>query len=624
MIKRITRRWSLITKFLMTLIIVVMVPIVILGSVSYLRSAYLLENQVDDLLSQIADEVNHNIDTIVADYDYLLVRMLGKNEVRDFIKTDPEDYLARIEFANWLETSISTDFFLKNPYALNIQLFGKNGVSYSSDGNKKMRDYSFYDPILPMDGTLSIFSLTGEEADTIALARRVYSGNQSVGVMILNIKRQELNRIWDNVNMRGADIFIIDKDGHVLYRPEHMDGEESAESSPNMRSAEKVESPHHIRAADEEVRQLAELGQSAKMHSKKSFAADAFGKNSLYVMRRSEVTGWSMLIGMDKNVSMESVYSFRTFLVELVLVMILFSAAAGYFFFRLILRPLKTLHQNMKQLGNGNWTQFKHIETEDEIGELMRGYNRTVSEIEHLIEKVQENEKQQYLDYIMLQKAELQALQSQINPHFLYNTLGTINAYAMADAAEDVQAIVDSLSRMFRYATRNSLQPVRFAEEIEHARDFLMIQSYRLKRMPEIIWKVDGVSDRQILRLVLQPLIENAFKHGFRNGVAEDSYICIQAYVEAEFFIVRVEDNGAGPELEVKELKIPAGLEEGSIGLTNVGRRIQIIYGEQYGVYMNGAPGKGASFRLVMPKEIPSAESHAPLHWSDMTEHVND
>jgi len=580
MISRITRKWSLITKFLTTLIIIVIVPIVILGTASYIRSSHLLENQVNELLSQIADEVNHNIDTIVADYDYLLVRMLGKKEIQDLFKTDPEDYLARIEFAKWFESSITTDFFLKNPYAMNIQLFGKNGISYSSDGNYTTRDYSFYDGLLPTNGALSLFYLYKDGADTIVLARRVFNGNKSVGVMILNIKTQELNRIWDNVNLRGADIFIVDQYNNILYRPETSDKTIQGEQLLLLRNTEQGD----------------------------SFTAEIFGKANLCVLRQSKVTGWNMLICMDKTISMEPVNNFKRFLLETVLVVILFSAAAGYFFIRLILKPLKNLRHNMSRLGTGNWTQFQNIETEDEIGELMRGYNRTVSEIELLIAKIQESEKQQYIDYILLQKAELQALQSQINPHFLYNTLGTINAYAMADAKENVQIIVDCLSRMFRYATRNSLQPVKFAEEIEHTRDFLMIQTYRLKQMPDIRWEVEGVSDRPMLRLILQPLIENAFKHGFREGIEDDSFIRIKAYLEEEYFIVLVQDNGAGPETEVKDQKILAQIEDDSIGLSNVSRRIQIIYGEQYGVYMSGISGQGAEFRLVMPKEISSKE----------------
>lgn len=573
MIGRLTRRWSLITKFLLTLIIIVIVPIIILGIASYVRSADLLEQQMNEMLIQVADEVNHSIDAIVEDYDYLLVRMLGNKEVRDFVMTEPEDYLSRLEFMSWLETNISTDFFLKNPYALNMEICGKNGVVYSSAGSRVVKNYDFYDKIMPGDGSLSIFRLSREDGEMIALCRRMFDRNESIGIITLNIKAHEMNRIWNNVNMRNANIFIVGQDGSILYKPEGFDKTGELEA----------------------IRTLVQTEHGD------SFIADIFGTSSFCVLRRSEVTGFSMLICLDRTLSLAPVNSFKQFVIGIILVMILFSVATGNFFICLILRPIRNLRDNMKQMAEGNWVRFQNIESEDEIGELMRGYNRTVSEIEHLIEQIQEKEKQQYLDYIRRQNAEMQALQSQINPHFLYNTLGTINAYAMADSMDNVQIIVDKLGRMFRYATRNALQPVCFADEIQHAGDYLTIQSLRVKCMPTVIWETEDVLKQPTLPLILQPLIENVFKHGFREGIMADSQIRISASLDQDYFIIRVKDNGIGPTEAAEDVRIPEQFEGNGIGLANVSRRIQITYGEQYGVFMSGKPGAGAEFRLIMP-----------------------
>lgn len=164
-----------------------------------------------------------------------------------------------------------------------------------------------------------------------------------------------------------------------------------------------------------------------------------------------------------------------------------------------------------------------------------------------------------------------------------------------------MQCIVDRLSKMFRYATCSPMQAVKVRDELRHVRDYLEIQELRLLKQADIIWDIEeNYLEYPMLRLTLQPLVENVFKHGFKRGIEEDSRLIIRAWVRGEEFILSVKDNGVGPEREYDNERIRSS-EKNSIGLVNVNRRMMIIFGDSYGVYLSGKPGQGAECSLVMP-----------------------
>ena len=161
----------------------------------------------------------------------------------------------------------------------------------------------------------------------------------------------------------------------------------------------------------------------------------------------------------------------------------------------------------------------------------------------------------------------------QINPHFLYNTLGAINTYAMEADQREIEQMVNMLGKNRHW------------------------------RMPEIIWDVDSCMDQQILRLTIQPLVENVFQHAFGNGIREGHYICIRTH-KGEEVLVEVEDNGSGMEglLQGRYYRLDEvpGVTFG-IGLNNVNKRIQLIYGEAYGIVLFRNGTGGTTIRLVLP-----------------------
>lgn len=210
-------------------------------------------------------------------------------------------------------------------------------------------------------------------------------------------------------------------------------------------------------------------------------------------------------------------------------------------------------------------------------------------------------------------QSELNALQYQINPHFLYNTLDTIRGQALLDEELDIAQMTEKLSRFFRYSISNRDTIVRVEEEIRHIEDYLYIQKKRFgdRFDTEIRLETPEISDFYMLKLLLQPLVENAITHGLER-MREKGHVCISFFKTEKKLLIHVEDNGVGiPEEKLFELNdklkstqvfVPErpGRHNG-IAVQNVNARIRMTFGEEYGMHYRSAVGEGTTVVVSLP-----------------------
>lgn len=209
----------------------------------------------------------------------------------------------------------------------------------------------------------------------------------------------------------------------------------------------------------------------------------------------------------------------------------------------------------------------------------------------------------------LLKQAELDALQSQISPHFLYNTLETIRGQALTIGATDIERMTKALSELFRYSIVNMGSKVSLQEELKNVGNYLSIQHFRFGEKFVAIQEVDDDTlPLRVPKLLIQPLVENAFQHGLEQKVGTGS-ITIRAYATQHRLIVQVEDDGVGIP-EEKRRQINDFLQSGKsiqldqrnrIGLSNVNDRIKLNYGSEYGIKLYGLPGKGTLVEVDLP-----------------------
>lgn len=279
----------------------------------------------------------------------------------------------------------------------------------------------------------------------------------------------------------------------------------------------------------------------------------------------------------------------------------------------------------MKNIEKNHFRSQIPLQSTDEVGELTVTFNMMVARIHNLIHSV-------YKAGMKEKEANFNALQSQINPHFLYNTLDTINAMALVAENEEISRMVVALGEMFKYATQQKEKLVTVGEELAHLQNYITIQNCRYgDRISFYIDIPDEIQQYSMIRLILQPLVENAVRHGLEH-LPEGGAVWISGSLENETIRLTIRDNGKGiPAEKLRSIQAKLlnddyedGSGKASIGLSNVNERVKLYFGEKYGVFIDSQFGNGTVVTIVIPaitpggyenysSQVPRSSSSNPL-----------
>ena len=302
------------------------------------------------------------------------------------------------------------------------------------------------------------------------------------------------------------------------------------------------------------------------------------------------------------QVMREGFFRWEMLAIGLIFAAIAFSLLAAWSLSRSIYIPIKKLHDVTTAITKNDLQALVTRDNVDEITELGMSFNIMIKKIRELLDsKIKEQEN--------LKKAELRALQAQINPHFLYNTLDTIIWMAEAKKTDQVVEIVSALSSFFRISLSKGADWITIREEVERTRNYLTIQRMRYRDIMDFEIEMDAeVARNTILKLILQPVVENALYHGIKNKRQGGTIsVRVKSYGENEV-LFEVEDNGIGFSAD-KLAQLRAELEDDSgdikmesgFGIGNVNRRIRLYYGKQYGLTVRSEYNVGTCVRLIIP-----------------------
>ncbi len=305
------------------------------------------------------------------------------------------------------------------------------------------------------------------------------------------------------------------------------------------------------------------------------------------------------------QVMRESFARWQGFSLALAIGAVGFAVVAAWSLSRSIYAPIKKLHDVTTTITKNDLQALMTSDNVDEITELGMSFNIMIGKIKELLDaKIKEQEN--------LKKAELRALQAQINPHFLYNTLDTIIWMAESKKTDQVVELVSALSSFFRISLSKGMDWITIAEEVEHIKNYLTIQKMRYRGILDFRIEMEpAAADYTILKLILQPLVENALYHGIKNKRQGGT---IQVHVKRQGeneILLEVTDDGIGflpqklaqlrAELdgEVGEMRMESGY-----GLGNVNNRIRLYYGNQYRISIDSEYNSGTSVKLVIPAQM--------------------
>lgn len=293
-----------------------------------------------------------------------------------------------------------------------------------------------------------------------------------------------------------------------------------------------------------------------------------------------------------------------------------------YFFVYKIYFPIVKIEKAMQILESGS--EGSHID-------LSQGKSvyPIANKINVMLHSLKETMDREYTEKILKKQAEFEALQSQINPHFLYNTLESIRGQALVRGADEIADMTEALSTLFRYSISRKGNLVTLEEELRNVEHFLMIQQFRFNNKFRITKKIDDFNPEilkcKIPKLSLQPIVENAIYHGLETKMGNGE-IYIEAYTTEKRLVITIKDDGVGivkERLDHLNDSLDLGLDfsveqtdgrSSGIALININQRIKIYFGDRYGITIASTVGQGTEVQMVLPVLIDSVNMSSPSH----------
>lgn len=386
-------------------------------------------------------------------------------------------------------------------------------------------------------------------------------------------------------NLQQGAIFIGDEQGNRIYATQSDD-------------------PYRDMGADE----IPPAGTTQT----RVFTAD--GEEIIRITCVSAKTGWRYDYVCEMKYLMRDMAQLQSIMTVLVLCVLLAAVCFLIVFSHRTFRPLGELVSAMQQVKEGRYAVKVETESNDEFRYLGQTFNDMASSIEELIQKV-------YSAQLMQKEAQLEVLQQQINPHFLYNTFETMRGIALSEHNEKVADIVKNISEFMRYNMYGADGSTSLQMELQHVTNYIRIMDYRFDDKIRLTMEIpEQMRALSMPKFTLQPIVENAVLHGFTEKRA-DCEICISGQVQDGAARLRIVDNGCGIAADALE-KINADLKEPfqpgqprngrvSIGIYNVNSRLKLNYGDKYGVRIFSEVGVGTTAEIEFPAVMqkPGADS---------------
>ena len=536
----------------------------------------------------IVRQTNQNIDSYIDYMDNIATMVSGSRDTQTFLYNKDEETLQVSECRQRLVEQFRTILKSRNDIR-NIGLIQKDGNRLFNNGGQQKNAYldldtqAWYKNAITSNRSVLTSShvqhvIRGERPWVITVSRGVRnftgSGNRE-GVVFIDLNYSAISELCDqnSIGSKGY-VFLLDQDGNVVYHPQQQ-------QLYNELQTENID---------------------LVMNTDKETLMDGSGDNArIYTISRSEKTGWTVVGCTNVAELLKDSKKARSIYVLVAAILVVVALVLSNFIARNITRPLQQLRDSMARVQEGDFGAAEvEVTSRNEVGSLTRSCNVMTSRIQELM-------KQNIYEQQQKRKSELKALQSQINPHFLYNTLDSIIWMAEGKKNEEVVVMTASLARLLRQSISNEEEQVPIGQEVEYARSYLTIQKMRYKDKLEFQIQVDAQIMRvPIIKLVLQPLIENAIYHGLKYKEGKGLLI-VRGYREGENAVLQIKDNGAGMDEQTLSHifeKHKVNYRSNGVGVYNVQKRLQLYYGMDYGIIYSSKQGEGTTASIVIPMNV--------------------
>lgn len=577
---------SIKNKMIIAITISLVIPLTIITFLSFTRSSNSMEKEIINSNNKSIIWTGKYIDkTIAQQSDALLTFLVDKNTSLNMNKTDDIDYKIQYDSKNYIIDKMSSLLYSNNNYN-GLMFFNESNTQlfYVSDEMKNYSSqYSPSDEIwyststkYPMGTIINNskfipkdlnFVMERNNKSFFVFRRLTEFVNNFKGVIFLNVKWKIMNDILDILKTEDeSDIIITDLAGNISYNPYGTDGNKpEIKEVAGLIKTDKIKGNSYIKTKDYSIFYYKIAGNT--MLTMKIIPNEFIVKGAKSTLNISILI---MLISLILCVLIAITIAYET------------------------TKPIRRLSNSMKGIKDNQLISFTPTGRLDEIGVLEQSYSFMIEKIKNLIEN-------EYKIKMEKRTAQLKALQAQINPHFLNNSLQLIGGIAIAKNVPEIYTIIKAISNMFIYSIKINEELVPLEQELLHIKDYLLIQQLRFTDRVNIELNIDESLNLYVLpKLIIQPIVENAFRHGLERKIGLWKLSINILRIKDNINII-VEDNGVGID-EGKLQQINSQLENNlnnvfetgqSMGAKNVDARLKLYFGNEYGIkiYSNERTG---------------------------------
>lgn len=570
---------NLFLSIISTVVIGILCLVIAIGTITITSSKEAFLEVFSESQKKIFEQIDSEFYVFYRDMEEITKQVSKSDYVKFYLLGEFDSQLEERNCILELKRIIAASS-LRNYPDCSIMLAGKTGRTYMHKGSElltasgdeimqssislKAMESSYGMIVSKME---SGFTNMTTNKPLIVFARAI----KDIGVVYITIYEEKFEEMYNYFTSNTSDILIFNQNGEIV--------------SSNKKAFSMEE--------NEEIKDILEKMESEKVSNitiKKGIDI------KLYQIQRFQNTGYKMLGIINPNKAFEEKYNIKIILLMTVMIT-LAVASILWKVVRRLTRPLYQLVDTMAEVGEDNMEVYVQETGTPEIRQLSHTYNSMIQEINSYIQKIFYVEEEK-------RKAEIHALQMQINPHYIYNTLTTIKFLVWQNDTENATKMIDAFVALLRNTISDKNQFVTVEQEIKNLQNYVFINHVRYGEYIKVEYFVaPDCKFYMIPKLILQPFVENSFFHAFLEN--QNGYIHIFVKKENLSLKIEIKDNGIGIEREkvlaFKNNKEMKREHFNGIGINNVDERIKLIYGEKYGIHIESEQGKGTMVTILLP-----------------------
>lgn len=568
-------------KILLAIILLVFIPVIVMGAITYYNFSSAMEKKSSNFYSISLLETDRKLKFALNEITAISNSAISKpgSEIQKSLKQSDT-------ILTYDRKQNINNLLIDHPMISSFSLYTNDSLIYQYNEAMpfdELQKKDWYEPMKEAEGR-PVWVGPGEngssaEGKPVLIQARVikdYYSLENIGSLVIYVKPDILDQVfWEAATLKSGDILLVNKEGSIVFTKsgEHI--------------GEQVQFPFI----------------SDKSFQDKDYYIDNYrNEKSLITFLPSHNEDWYLVAITPMKLIRSESDSIRNIALILGLFSLLTAFWFDQFFISKLVRSIISASNGMKRVQQGVFTPItSHTKSDDETDILIDGFNRMSSQINELILQVE-------MEQARKKKAELQALVAQINPHFIYNSLESINSMAVLEGNKNISKMVISLGKLLRISINENQELIPIHMEIEHVRHYLNIQKFRFEDKFEYeIEFAESLKYYMTQKLIVQPIVENALYHAIE-PMEHKGYIMIKAHESDHDILIDVIDNGLGFDeatllnLWKTDTADQKKYRNSGVGLKNVHDRLVIRFGSPYGILICSSPGYGSTIRIRLPK----------------------